>query len=96
MHPSEHLCKNALRMVILGHKRASKARLKANAPSLRIAETLTNQSFPPKQKGHQPRIEIDVLLWQRLIIVIQGADFQGKSSARVLAVLRGYNRSAQV
>jgi hypothetical protein len=34
--------------------------------------------------------------WQRLIIVIQGADFQGKSSARVLAVLRGYNRSAQV
>ena len=58
-------------MVILGHKRASKARLKANAPSLRIAETLTNQSFPPKQKGHQPRIEIDVLLWKMLILLIQ-------------------------
>ena len=65
MHPSEHLCKNALRMVILGHKRASKARLKANAPSLRIAETLTNQNFTLIQRGRQPRIEIDVLLWRR-------------------------------
>ena len=83
-------------MGISGHNQALKARSKTITPTLKIAEPLTFQPFPPIQKGRQPRIEIDVLLWQRLIIVIQGADFQGKSSARVLAVLRGYNRSAQV
>ena len=31
-----------------------------------IAETLTNQRFSSKQKGRQPRIEIDVLLWRRV------------------------------
>ena len=83
-------------MIVSRHRRASKTSFIATFPTLRIAQTIINQHFPPIQKGRQPRIEIDVLLWQRLIIVIQGADFQGKSSARVLAVLRGYNRSAQV
>jgi hypothetical protein len=63
MHPPEHLCKSALRMVIFVLYRTWKTCYKAIAAIPRIAITLTNQPFSPIQKGRQPRIEIDVLLW---------------------------------
>ena len=71
MHPPEHLWKDVIKVVIFNFRACQKSTNKIITPTLQIAKTHTNQCFAPIQKGRQPRIEIDVLLWKMLILLIQ-------------------------